>query len=286
MSNLWSAHLLRLRRSRTFWISMGIMAASGALEALLGYGAMVELLRSGVEDAFVSLDSRYVLFHFIAGLLLSVFCALFTGAEYSDGAMRRKLAAGHSRAVVYLSHLALSVMVGVLLCLGYIAAVLAVGLPLLGPLQIPASTILFFTLCAFVMTAALAALFTLISMLCQNKAVTAVASIFLAYFLLFLGIFFNSQSTPDRARVLSGPPVRGGRSDRDRGSPPQSLLCPGAETGALSVFLRSAGLSDRAACGGPGAWTVRTADSVLPGGWSRQHRRGGGPVPEEGFELR
>ena len=195
MSNLWSAHLLRLRRSRTFWISMGIMAASGALEALLGYGAMVELLRSGVEDAFVSLDSRYVLFHFIAGLLLSVFCALFTGAEYSDGAMRRKLAAGHSRAVVYLSHLALSVMVGVLLCLGYIAAVLAVGLPLLGPLQIPASTILFFTLCAFVMTAALAALFTLISMLCQNKAVTAVASIFLAYFLLFLGIFFNSRLT-------------------------------------------------------------------------------------------
>ena len=174
MSNLWSAHLLRLRRSRRVWISMGIMGASVALEALLGYGAMVELLRSGVDDAFVSLDSRYVLFHFIAGLLLSVFCALFTGAEYSDGTMRRKLAAGHSRAVVYLSHLALSVMVGVLLCLGYIAAVLAVGLPLLGPLQIPASTILFFTLCAFVMTAALAALFTLISMLCQNKAVTAV----------------------------------------------------------------------------------------------------------------
>lgn len=193
MRNLLSAGFLRLRRSKSLWVCMAVMAGAGIFEAAAGWFAMMDFRAFGVPDAVVSLDSRYFIFPFLAGILMSAFCALFVGAEYSDGAIRNKLMAGHSRAAVYLSNLILCVTAGVLLCLGYIAAVLAAGCPLLGPMRAPLPTVLWYTLCAVVMTAALTALFTMIAMLCQNKAATAVACIFLAYFLLFLGIYLNSR---------------------------------------------------------------------------------------------
>ena len=193
MRNLLAAGLFRLWRSKSFYATLAVMAAVGAVEPILGYAAMLDLAAGGTADAFISLDSRYLLFPFLSGILLSIFCALFVGAEHSDGAMRNKLAAGHRRWTVYLSNLILCVTAGILLCLGYIAAVLAVGIPLLGPLRIPLPLILWYTFCSVVMTCALSAVFTLAAMLCQNKAVTAVTCISLAYFLLFLGIFLNSR---------------------------------------------------------------------------------------------
>lgn len=191
MANLLSANLLRLRRSRSFWVCLAVMAGAGVFEAAAGWWAMMDFRVAGVEDAVVSLDSRYFIFPFLSGILLSPFCALFVGAEHSDGTMRSKLTAGHSRMAVYLSNLVVCVITGILLCLGYIIAVLMVGFPLLGPMRTPLSAMLWYTFCAVAATCALAALFTMIAMLCQNKAVTAVVCIFLAYFLLFLGIFLN-----------------------------------------------------------------------------------------------
>ena len=209
MRNLLAAGLFRLWRSKSFYATLAVMAAVGAIEPILGYTAMLDLAAGGAADAFISLDSRYLLFPFLSGILLSVFCALFVGAEHSDGAMRNKLAAGHRRGTVYLSNLILCVTAGILLCLGYIAAVLAVGIPLLGPLRIPLPLTLWYTFCSVIMTCALAAVFTLAAMLCQNKAVTAVACISLAYFLLFLGIFLNSRLVepeiqPERQYVEEG----------------------------------------------------------------------------------
>ena len=52
-----------------------------------------------------------------------------------------------------------------------------------------------FTAFAFVMIAALGAIFTLVSLLQENRAVSAVVCIFLAYFLLFLGIYLHARLT-------------------------------------------------------------------------------------------
>lgn len=193
MRNLLSAGFLRLFRSKSLYITLAIMVVAGGAESFLGYAAMMEFIAAGAADSFITLDSRYFIFPFLAGILLSAFCALFVGAEYSSGTIRNKLAVGHSRLAVYLSNLILCVMAGLLLCMGYIAAVLAIGLPLLGPFHTPLPAVLWYTFCAAVMTASLAALFTMIAMLCQSRAVTAVACITLAYFLLFFGIFLNSR---------------------------------------------------------------------------------------------
>ena len=203
MRLLISANLLRLRKSAAFWASMAVMAGVGVFEAAAGY------LSARSMGIVLNLDNRYFIFVLVAGVVLSAFCALFLGAEYSCGTIRNKILAGHSRSAIYLANLAACAGAGVLLCLGYIVPMLAVGVPLMGWFQMELGAVLWFTLCAFLMTAALAGLFTLAAMLIQNRAVSAVACIFLAYILLFLGIYLNSRLTepemiPAREYVENG----------------------------------------------------------------------------------
>lgn len=185
---LLRANFSRLWRSAAFRVSVGVMAAIAVFELAVSYQPKL----AGAEGI---LDNRYMIFALLSGVVLSAFCSLFIGAEYSDGTMRNKLAAGHSRAAVYLANLLTCGAAGALVCLGYILPMVIVGIPLLGPFTMGAASLLWFTLCAFVMTAALCAVFTMIAMLDQNKAVTAIICIFLAYFLLFLGIYLNARLT-------------------------------------------------------------------------------------------
>ena len=183
---LLRAGFFRLWRSASFWTALTVMFAIGVFELTVGRTTF----GFGAEGL---LDNRYMLFVLLSGVVLSAFCSLFVGAEYSDGVIRNKLAVGHSRAAVYLANLAVCSAAGALVCLGYILPIVAAGIPLLGPFAMGAGSLLWFTLCAFLMTAALCAVFTMIAMLNQNKAVVAITCIFLAYFLLFLGIYLNSR---------------------------------------------------------------------------------------------
>lgn len=189
MGLLLSANFLRLWKSKAFWVSMAVMAGVGIFEVTAGYFSARDM---GMD---LPLENRYLLFALITGVVLSAFVSLFVGAEYSDGTIRCKILAGHSRGAIYLANLLTCAAAGVLLCLGYILPLMAVGVPLMGFFQMELSAILWFTLCVFVMIAALATIFVLVVMLNQNKAVSAIVCIFLAYFLLFLGIFFNSRLT-------------------------------------------------------------------------------------------
>ena len=199
---LLRANFSRLWRSASFWVTVGVMLAVSVFELAVSYQPRL----MGMEGI---LDNRYMIFALLSGVVLSAFCSLFISTEYSDGAMRNKIAAGHSRAAVYISNLAVCAAAGVLACLGYILPMMVVGVPLLGPFTMSAQSLLWFTLCAFAMTAAMCAIFTLVAMLNQNKTVVAVICIFLAYFLLFLGIYLNSRLTeqamiPAREYVENG----------------------------------------------------------------------------------
>ena len=183
---LLRANFYRLWRSASFWVSVLVMAAAAVFELAVSYPHRGQ---PGI------LDNRCMLFVLMSGVVLSAFCSLFTGAEYSDGTIRNKIAVGHSRAALYLADLITCAAAGVLVCLGYILPMTAAGVPLLGGFELPLPSILWFTLCAFLMTASLCAIFTMAALLNQNKAVVAVICISLAYFLLFLGIYLNSRLT-------------------------------------------------------------------------------------------
>ena len=199
---LLRANFYRLWRSASFWVAVSVMFGVGVFELAVGVHAQ----RQGAP---VPLDNRYMLFVLMSGVVLSAFCSLFVGAEYSDGAIRNKIAVGHSRANLYLANLATCSVAGVLVCLGYILPMTAAGIPLMGGFTLPPASVLWFTLCAFLMTASLCAVFTMAALLNQNKAVVAIVCIFLAYFLLFLGIYLNSRLTeqaviPARAYIENG----------------------------------------------------------------------------------
>lgn len=202
MRNLLYAGFSRLWRSVAFWVSVGVMFAIGIFELAVSY-------QPGLVDGAGILDNRYMIFALFTGVVLSAFCSLFIGSEYSDGTMRNKITVGHSRTAVYLANLTACTAAGVLACCGYILPMVVVGIPLLGPFTVSARALAWFTLCTFIMTAALCAVFTMIAMLNQNKAVVAIICIFLAYFLLFLGIYLNSRLTeqaiiPAREYVENG----------------------------------------------------------------------------------
>ena len=90
MRNLLNAGFSRLWRSASFWVAVGVMSAVSAVELALSYQPRL----MGAEGI---LDNRYMIFALMSGVVLSAFCSLFVGSEYSDGTMRNKIAVGHSR---------------------------------------------------------------------------------------------------------------------------------------------------------------------------------------------
>lgn len=188
MNLLLKANFSRLWKDGAFWASLAVMAGVGLFEVAVGVSAR----RQGIS---VPLENRYFVLALMPGIVLSAFCSLFVGGEYSGGTIRNKITVGHTRNAVYLASLFACAAAGVLACLAYIVPMVVLGVPLLGMFQMDLGAVVWFTLCVFVMTVSLCAIFTLIAILNQNRAVTAIICITLAYFLLFLGIYFNSRLT-------------------------------------------------------------------------------------------
>lgn len=116
-------------------------------------------------------------------LIFSVFVSLFLGAEYSDGTIRNKITAGHTRSSIYLSQFIVSAaacLTVYLICLGTSALL---GFILLGGTDMPLTTILLYCVTGVLMCAADAAVFTLITMTAGNKAAGAVICLLTVIFL-------------------------------------------------------------------------------------------------------
>ena len=175
MTNLLSANLFRMKKNRLFWGCLLISSAAGAWQSIQTF------LEHGRT---VPLDAIFFVYAMLIGLLLSVFLPLFFGSEYSDGAIRNKLAAGHTRLAVYLSNLTAAVSTAVLFCGACILCTMAAGVPLLGGPKYP-GLLLKTTLLSLLMAAAWCALYTAVILNCTRKSVSAVSCILL-YLLLFM----------------------------------------------------------------------------------------------------
>lgn len=183
MSNLLRANLARLKKSRIFWLAMAVMLGFGLIACLGQY-------RDKVAGFTVTLDSVFSLPYIVSGVLLAVFCSLFIGTEYSDGTIRNKLIVGRSRSSIYLANFIVSAAAGLLMNLVYLAVACAVGIPLLGFFTAGLQEVLLFLLTGMLLTVAFAAIFTMLALLIQSKALSAIvcsigilAAIFLASYL-------------------------------------------------------------------------------------------------------
>lgn len=202
MSKLLHANFMRLRKSKAFWVGMIFMLVAGIVAPVSRYFTIQYYeLEEGVLD---SLEDHFFVYALLVSIVLSVVCSLFISTEYSDGTLRNKVVVGHTRKNIYLSNLITSTVIGLAMCIPFLAASLCVGIQLFGFFETDIETILFFVGCVFVMTMALSAIYTFIAMLNQNRAVVVATCILTAFILLFVGFsLYEKLSEPEMYPVRS-----------------------------------------------------------------------------------
>lgn len=194
MRKLLSANLSRLWKSRAFWLGLAAVFGLAVLYMLTNCRVAALDAESGFD---YTLDAFYFSFVPFLGVFFSAFISLFLGPEYSDGGLRDKIIAGHSRTDIYLAGL-LTCMAGTAL---YDAACLAgglAGIPFLGVWQMSAPALMLCMATVFLSSLTLCAIFVLIGFLWENRAAAAVASLLLAIGLILAGsILYNLLCEPE-----------------------------------------------------------------------------------------
>ena len=192
MNKLLSANFSRLIKNKAFLVSMACMLVFGVFISVKSYMNQIQYGTSFL------VDNIFFGYAAVIPILCAAFCSLFTGTEYSDGTIRNKIIAGHSRASVYLANLLTCSAACLLMGLIYMAAVGAVGIPLLGAFHVDLKIVAVFVLDSFAMILSLSAVFVLLSMLNQNKAAVVAVSL-IAVILLFVAASYvqNRLSAPE-----------------------------------------------------------------------------------------
>lgn len=191
MNKLLRANFARLWKNRLFLAGMAFMFLFGSLYVLKQYQQV------RVYQIPVSLESTFFTYAMLIGVLSAIFCSLFLGTEYGDGAMRNKIIAGHKRTDIYLSNLIVNLSASLLMCLSYILSNVALGIPLLGFQSTGLLEILRLLLGSCVTVAALCSVFTMVSLLIQNKALAPVVCI--------VGMFLMLGAVSEIKRMLDQP---------------------------------------------------------------------------------
>ena len=186
MLKLLRADFFCLRRSRALWL-----CAAAAFVLSSAY-----MLRASADSMQTLEQNLLQVFPFLP-ILHAAFVSLFLGLEYQDGTLRNKLIVGHSRRHVYLSRLLASITgcFGILLAWALSALT---GIPEFGWFAAPTGTLLLSAAVILLLTAALAAILTMLCMLLTNRAVSAVTAILLMFALLALtSAFYNALCEPE-----------------------------------------------------------------------------------------
>lgn len=181
MRKLLRVNFLRLKKDKVFWLGLAVMAALGlyaSWESRIG--------QPPVESSLFA----HVPFTCIA---VAVFTALFVGTDYADGTIRNKLIVGGTRHAAYLTNYAVCVVASELFSLAYTVCYLALAIPLLAPRTTSMSVLVTHILLGVLLIAVWAALCTLVTMLCANRAYSATACILLTFMLIFSGTHLDSK---------------------------------------------------------------------------------------------
>ena len=189
MNKLLSANVVRLFKSKLFWISAGLMFLLGIWIQVKEY---IQQKKYGYEHVGWPAGAFFA-YAFLGCILIAVFCGMFVGTEYSDGTMRNKMIVGHKRAAIYAANFMICVLAGALITISYIVPALCTGAILYGEIGMGARELVVRMFGIWWTTTSVASLGVLISMLSQSKAVTAVLCSVGVCALLFAGMYVQSR---------------------------------------------------------------------------------------------
>ena len=176
MRKLLTANLMRIKKSKLFWSLCGISAAIS-----------LYMIVDALANRSTSIDTQLVSFVLIAEIASAIFTSLFLGTEYGDGTIRNKLIVGHGRPSIYLADLITSIIGACAFLVSYMLPIVVIGFPCLG---VPAAATVQSAAIGLLTLFAFCALFTMVSMVCANKAGATVINLVLAFLLLLIGFFF------------------------------------------------------------------------------------------------
>lgn len=175
MIGLMRANLMRLLKSKTFWVCVILSPALEILRLILEFSGNFSFRRTQVPlEPNLFGNTTNIIF------LLAIFAGLFLGTEYSDGGLRNKLIVGHSRTAVCISDLLTCITAGLIIFAVQFSFDLTLGLAREYRRTVPTEEIVSRALICIGAILALSAIFTLLGTLVSGKSSSLTAAICLA----------------------------------------------------------------------------------------------------------
>lgn len=181
MNRLLRTDCYRMFCKKRFWLSVISMLFLAVAFILMQYTAM---------DYVVPLSRVIFLPMSFYGVVSAALVSLFVAEDFSDGVIRNKLIAGRTRGNVYLSNLFVSLLACIVLYTLTTATTTGIALHLFETDVTPGKMFEFFFL-GILMCLAYASIYSMVTMLLQEKAVSVVVCMGLSFIMLFLSLHTN-----------------------------------------------------------------------------------------------
>lgn len=190
MYKLLNASFSRLRKNKIF---LGLVILTIIIAAFMLVSEYLNNIKYSSVFGISSNTTDILLMKFIniIGFFIAIFTSLFVGAEYSDGTIRNKIVAGHSRKNIYLSNLIVSILVGIFLELIYLIIVSIVSIPIFGLVQMSFLQLAVILLDIIMIIIVYSSIFNFIALICSNITISTVTSLLLILIMFVTDMFLS-----------------------------------------------------------------------------------------------
>lgn len=198
MMKLLYANLMRVIKSRIFWIAELFMA---------GYSVFVYMM--AFRNLKMNLSGTNWNLYFFNGMLfigvvIAMFTSFFIGVEYDEGTIRNKLIVGHKRRDIYLAAFLVCFAVGMIQFITCMSVSALSGTLIIGKEILALHELGWCLVYSVTIILAYAAVFSMIAMIDSNKARIVLEEIILvAVFLILTSQIYSDLAEPERTnRVI------------------------------------------------------------------------------------
>ena len=190
MYKLLNASFSRLRKNKIF---LGLVILTIIIAAFMLISEYLDKVKYSSVFGISSNTTDILLTNFIniIGFFIAIFTSLFVGAEYSDGTIRNKIVAGHSRKNIYLSNLIVSILVGIFLELIYLIIVSIVSIPIFGLVQMSFLQLAVILLDIIMIIIVYSSIFNFIALICSNITISTVSSLLLILIMFVIDMLLS-----------------------------------------------------------------------------------------------
>lgn len=190
MYKLLNASFYRLRKNKIF---LGLVILTIIIAVFMLVSEYLNNIKYSSVFGISSNTTDILLMKFIniIGFFIAIFTSLFVGAEYSDGTIRNKIVAGHSRKNIYLSNLIVSILVGIFLELIYLIIVSIVSIPIFGLVQMSFLQLAVILLDIIMIIIVYSSIFNFIALICSNITISTVSSLLLILIMFVIDMFLS-----------------------------------------------------------------------------------------------